>query len=164
MRKPKLFVFFLLACLLRPALAQNPALVIIGVGAIGVWDSEDDEAVVVGAEYRSPRSYFYLSPLAGIVVSDDSSAYAYVGAYHDFKLGSRWVLTPHLSIGAYNEGGGNDLGGTFQFQPAIDLFYRLQNNARVGLTVRHLSNAGIYDENPGTEVVMLLYAIPLGGR
>jgi lipid A 3-O-deacylase len=164
MWKPKLFVFFLLACLVRQTMAQGPALVIIGVGAVGVLERDDEEGAAVGVEYRSPRSYLNLSPMAGFFVSADSSAYAYAGIYHDFKLGSRWVLSPHLSVGAYNEGGGNDLGGTFQFQPGIDLFYRLQSNARLGVTVRHLSNAGIHDKNPGTEVAMLLYAIPLGGR
>jgi len=164
MRSLELLVCLLLASVVRPAAAQDPALILIGVGRIGGWENSDEEAVAVGAEYRSPRSYFYVSPMAGFFVSEDSDAYAYAGIYHDFKLGSRWILTPHLSIGAYHHGSGNDLGGGFQLQPGIDLFYRLASNSRLGVSVRHLSNAGIHDQNPGTELVMLLYAIPLEGR
>jgi len=164
MNKLKLLLPLLLLAFVPCAPAQELPLLVIGVGQIGLLDRDDDEGGVLGLEYRSPRKLLWVSPMGGLLMTRDSAAYAYVGAYHDFRLSSRLLLTPHLSAGLYHSGGGDDLGGGFEFQPGIDLFYRLDSNARVGLTVRHLSNAGIHDTNPGTEVVMLLYAHPLSPR
>lgn len=158
----------LLACVIGPAAAQDRSMIVFGAGAIGVIEHGDrskSTSAVFSAEYRSPRSFFHVSPMAGVLGSTDSDAYVSVGVYHDFTLNPRWILTPHLSIGVYHHGAGNDLGGSFPFfQPGIDLFHRLQNGARVGVSVRHLSNSFTRDRNPGTEMVMLVYGIPLGGR
>lgn len=164
MNKLKAFLALSLLAFAHPVPAQDTPLLIVGIGQIGLLDADDDEAGALGVEYRSPRKFLHVSPMGGFFVTAASAAYAYVGAYHDFMLGSRVVLSPHLSVGLYHTGGGDDLGGAFEFQPGIDLFYRLDSNARVGLTVRHLSNAGIHDNNPGTEVIMLLYAHPMSGR
>ena len=45
----------------------------------------------------------------------------------------------------------------------VVLGLRLGNGWRVGAAFFHLSNAGLFDSNPGTEAVAVTLAIPLGG-
>lgn len=71
------------------------------------------------------------------------------------------MLTPSFAVGAYEDGDGKDLGGTLEFRSAVELSYRLDDRARLGLAFDHISNASIYDDNPGTESLVLMYAIPL---
>ena len=71
------------------------------------------------------------------------------------------VLSPSFSVGGFHEGDGKDLGGAIEFRSALELAYRFENNARLGVQVGHLSNASIYDSNPGEEFVILNYSIPV---
>ena len=50
-----------------------------------------------------------------------------------------------------------DLGYDVEFYSQLRLDYRLASNARVGLGVGHISNAGIGDKNPGAETAYLSY-------
>src|SRR5438045_3439600 len=90
-----------------------------------------------------------------------TSAALYVRPLSDFALAPRWIVTPHFSAGVYGDGTTNDLGGKLEFQSGVDLFYRLDHRWRVGATLRHVSNGGIYDVNPGIETLAILVAIPL---
>jgi hypothetical protein len=116
---------------------------------------------IVSAEYRFGREYFYVSPLVGASMTTDGDFYGHVGLYHDFQLGTNWFLTPHLSVGGYARGSGNNLGSALEFQSGLDLFYRMANDWRIGATIRHLSNAGIGNFNPGTELFMVLLSMPI---
>ena len=49
-----------------------------------------------------------------------------------------------------------------EFRSSLELAYRFDNRARLGLSFYHLSNASLDDNNPGTEVFSLNYSIPLG--
>lgn len=82
--------------------------------------------------------------------------------YTDMRLGEHWTITPAAGIGAYERGGGKDLGGVFQFHLGLDVAYRLQSGSRIGVKLTHISNASIHDDNPGTESLLLTYTIPLG--
>jgi len=71
------------------------------------------------------------------------------------------VLTPSFGVGAYDEGDGKDLGDTIEFRSQVELAYRFDNRSRVGVAFSHISNAGIGDRNPGTEILNVYYAYPL---
>jgi hypothetical protein len=142
----------------HPARADDPDFVAVGVGG---FDVNDDETTFQGRiEYRGERLVF-LKPIAGFMVTGDAGLYGYGGLLVDVYLGRRWVVTPSFAAGAYAEGDGKDLGGTLQFRSAIELAYRLDDRSRLGLAFDHISNAGLYEENPGTESLVLIYAIPL---
>jgi hypothetical protein len=51
--------------------------------------------------------------------------------------------------------GDEDLGGPVQFTHHIGLYYWFLENLSVMARVQHMSNAGIYDQNPGLDMVML---------
>ena len=96
--------------------------------------------------------------------TSDTAFYGYGGFLVDVFFGRRFVLTPSLSAGYYEDGDGRDLGYGLEFRSSIEFSYRFDNRARLGLAFYHLSNANLGDFNPGTEVLSVLYSIPLSSR
>ena len=164
MRKPLLALLLLLVSSAAVAADATPRPNIVfsaGVIAPVHHGSANSSAATLDVSYRWGQQYWYISPLVGGMITADGDGMLYAGGYHDFRLGARWTLTPFLSLAAYHDGGGNNLGGTFQFHWGLDLLYRLDNDWRVGLTARHISNAGIHRNNPGTELLMFVVSMPL---
>jgi hypothetical protein len=85
------------------------------------------------------------------------SLYVYGGFRFDLPLGERWLVSPQWAAGLYYYAGGRDLGGALEFRSGIELSRRLGERSRLGLTLYHLSNAGLYSRNPGTESLLLTY-------
>lgn len=154
-----------------PVAAQESPTLVLGAGASGIWhhNSHVQHTVeTVSIEYRGSRELFStrellkeIKPLVGAFATSDGGVYIHGGAYRDFALAPRWIVTPHFSAGAYGKGSKNDLGGTLEFQSGVDLFYRLDHGWRLGATLRHVSNGGIYDVNPGIETLAVLVSVPL---
>lgn len=160
-------------CLLgRPAVADgafslgsnaDPALLSIGVGSIGNIFASRDEAILFNAEYRAGPNleFLFIRPSLGLIATTDQSIYGYFGLSGDIYFGRRVVLTPQAAVGGYSAGDGQDLGGIVEFKTGVVLSWRFDNRARLGLGVHHISNAGIYDSNPGTELLTLIYSHPI---
>jgi len=147
-----------------PVAAQESALV-FGAGVSGMWHHNthvQHTVEIVSMEYRSDHELLReIKPLVGAFATSDGSGYVHAGAYRDFPFAPRWVVTPHLSVGAYAHGSENNLGGRLEFQSGVDLFYRLDRGWRIGATLRHVSNAGTGDYNPGIETFAVLVSAPL---
>lgn len=139
--------------------ADDPSYVTLGAGAFDIFD--DQTAAEFDVQLRLNRGLWIFLPQAGVFVTSDGAFYGHVGFYSDFDLGSRLVLSPSISVGAYHDGGGKDLGGVIEFRSAIELAYRFDNKSRLGLQFGHLSNAHIYDSNPGEEFLIVNYSIPI---
>jgi hypothetical protein len=60
-----------------------------------------------------------------------------------------------LTLISEDQYGDEDLGGPVQFTHHISLHYWFLENLSVVARVQHMSNAGIYDENPGLDMIML---------
>jgi hypothetical protein len=68
-----------------------------------------------------------------------------------------WRLVGYTGLGHYRPGdGGRELGGPLEFRSGLELSRRLGPRTRLGLSFDHLSNAGIYDHNPGSESLVLV--------
>jgi lipid A 3-O-deacylase len=146
------------------AVAQNgtdPAFFVVGAGAFDFHDNEH-RAAQGEIQYRSDLKLWVFNPMVGFSATTDGSIYAYAGISLDIFFGKRWVLRPSFAPGFYNAGGGKDLGHHLEFRSAIELSYRFEDRSRLGLEVYHRSNAGLGNENPGEESLMLTYAIPIG--
>ena len=114
-------------------------------------------------EYRPEWKFLWeLKPWVGFEVTSDGVLYGAGGILLDVSLGRRLVLTPSFGVGLYADGGGKDLGNTIEFRTQIELGYRLDEGARLGVAFGHISNANLSDVNPGTEVVAIYYHMPLG--
>lgn len=168
------FVFpFLLSLLVLPAaLAADgpftPQELLVSAGAFGV-DSDDEtvaelgvELVTEGVGYRLFGADRRLELAYGVMATAEGSLYAYSGFRFPFQLADRWTLIPQLATGLYEEGDGKDLGGLVEFRSGIELAARVGEGHRLGLMLYHLSNAGLYDSNPGTESVVATWSWSLG--
>lgn len=105
-------------------------------------------------EAYSGTKLWILAPMAGVLVNHDGGVYGWGGASIDVAVGS-FRLTPALGLGGYNEGDSKDLGGVFQFYTGGTVSYVAAPGVRVGITLGHISNAYIHDDNPGEESLLL---------
>ena len=137
--------------------------VAVGAGVFGVVrDDAVGEAAVELRWGRYPLPHLprklRIQPTAGALVNGDRARYAYAGFRLPFEVGSRWTVTPYSGVGAYGRGDGKDLGGTVEFRSGLEVAIALTACSRLGLTFYHLSNATLYDGNPGTESLALVYS------
>ena len=153
----------LLACSILstalPALAQEQ--LTLGVGS---FDVQDKHAKWMGqVEYRGNSLWRNLRPDAGILLTEKGSQYYYIGLGYDFQLdaGNHWLLTPTFAPGYYEDAGGKNLGGHLEFRSGLEAAYQFDDAQRVGIAFHHMSNASIYEHNPGVETLVVQYTLPL---
>ena len=140
-------------------MADDPDFLALGGGWYDWNDNED--AFDFRAEYRSDYKMLGIAkPWVGIEASSDSAIYAVGGVLVDLYFGRRWVFTPSFGAGVYGDGSGKDLGHMVEFRSQLEFGYRFDNRSRVSLAVSHISNAGLGDSNPGTEIATIYYNIP----
>lgn len=156
-----LLVAGLMAALPLPAAADDPDFLTVGIGWYDI-NRQVDEATSFRAEYRSDKKIWIFKPFVGAMGTTDSAFYGFGGVLVDIYFGRRIALTPSFAAGYYKDGNGRELGHEIEFRSSIELSYRFDNRSRLGLAFYHLSNAGIGNNNPGTEVLSLVYSIPLG--
>ncbi|WP_425406564.1 acyloxyacyl hydrolase [Hwanghaeella sp.] len=137
----------------------DPAFIRFGAGYYDINDDED--AGEFHLEYISDLDWWIFTPMVGVMATTDAAAYVYAGIRADIYLGRRWVITPQFAPGLYHDGDGKDLGHIIEFRSGLEVAYRFDDRSRLGLTLYHLSNASLDDNNPGTEVVTLHYSLPM---
>lgn len=131
----------------------------IGAGVFNYREKRDDASLVGRVEARIGKKLFFVGPAIGLLANTEGGLMGYGGIYVDLSF-RRLVFTTVLALGGYHEGDGIDLGGIFQFREEFTLSYQFDNGSRLGVVWAHTSNAGIHDENPGENEVLVTYAIP----
>ena len=58
-----------------------------------------------------------------------------------------------------NNGADTDLGYDVEFYSQLRLEYKLENDAKLGLGISHISNLALGDRNPGAETIYMSYGI-----
>ena len=133
-------------------------------GGVGVFDAFEEfngeRSGAVHLQYRHGQKWKYFGPAAGMMLNADGGLFGYLGAYSEIEAGN-WIATPMAGMGGYRQGDSKDLGGVFQFRLGLGLSYRFQDDSRLGVSVGHISNAGIHDGNPGEEELYFTYTLPL---
>ncbi len=125
------------------------------------FDENAQSSFQLGADYRfKPVLWNIMRPFVGANVDDEGGVMGYGGIMFDFEVADNLYLTPYTSVGLQDEGSGKDLGGPIEFRSGINLEYALPSQARIGLGINHVSNAGIYDRNPGENGISLSLSIP----
>lgn len=161
------------ACLLAPIAAsasaqpsgeappRDPALVVVGAGIAGVLDST---RVGTGfAEYRFGSSWKGVHPWVSITMGSHARYYVAAGALYSFELDRNWRITLSFGPGFYHSRDNFDLGSELEFLSTAEVSRRLPWNHRLGLSFGHISNGGVAEVNPGSEIVKLNYQIPWPG-
>jgi lipid A 3-O-deacylase len=98
-----------------------------------------------------------LRPMGGAAVTTDGAFWGYGGLRADLAAGRRWVVSPSFGVVLYRAGSGKDLGGPVEFRSALEVARRLAGGSRVGLAFYHISNARLYDHNPGSNSLVLTW-------
>lgn len=141
--------------------AGDPDFLSFGVGGFDVI-AHDNTSAAFQLEYASEKRLWIFHPIAGVMLNSDVGGDAYAGVAVDLFFGNRFVVTPSFAPGFYWRGSGKNLGSPIEFRSSIAAAYRFDDRSRLGLEFYHLSNAGIDDHNPGTEVLLLKYSLPFG--
>tara|TARA_Y100000588_G_scaffold230839_1_gene244591 strand:- start:2138 stop:2593 length:456 start_codon:yes stop_codon:yes gene_type:complete len=143
---------------IAPARAEEPDF--FGFSAGGYDVNDDQTAAEFRVEYRSDLRFWRVMPFVGLAGTTDEAIYGFAGLGLNFYLGRRVVIQPNAALVGYHEGNGKDLGGEFQFRTGGEIAWRFDNWSRLGVAFHHISNAGIDDPNPGTELLVLTYSVP----
>jgi hypothetical protein len=142
----------------RVTWADNHSLLTVGVGCVRIFDKDNKFFGSIG--YRPSYRFYKVGPWICFEATD-RDFYLTGGGLLDITLGKHYFLTPSLGVGVYLENDGMHLGSSIEFREAIEISYHFKNDARLGLSFSHVSNAGISKQNPGTEAIMVIYALPL---
>lgn len=142
---------------------EEPSLLVPAAGVFNLF--KDEKSADLQLEWRFKRviyqrSLFTLRPLVGGLVTSKGSLYFFGGFLIDMKLSSRFFFTPTFSPGLYFQGKGKDLGSPVEFRSSVELSFRREGGARLGVQFCHLSNGGFSCKNPGTECLVAFYGIP----
>lgn len=159
MRRSVLPLVFVLLPAAAAARSLESSALALSAGAFNV--SKSEKQVEAGIELRTPLPLWGLAVAAGLYATPDRSVWIFGGLRRDFSLGRGWLVTPAFGISLYSQGEGKDLGGPVEFRSALELAYEWANRTRLALAFYHLSNAGLYDHNPGSNSLILTYSFPL---
>ncbi len=163
MPKMRHFLAPLFASSMLTAPAQATDYLSFNAGQFEALRDNEFDAWQFGLEYRAEYLFYTVRPIIGGFFTDDGATYGYAGFNWDVALiPHRLFLIPNFAVGAYSDGDSKDLGGALEFRSGIELAYQFDNQHQLGVALNHLSNASIYDRNPGTESVIVTYSIPFG--
>ncbi len=140
---------------------DDPAFLSIGVGAYD-FNRKKEKGVEVRAEYRSDIKLGIFKPFVAGAYTSTSQGFIGAGVLIDLYMGRRFVVTPSFAPHYY--WGGNsklDLGHAVEFRSQLEIAYRFDNRARLGVAISHYSNASLADQNPGTETATVYFSVPL---
>lgn len=141
------------------ARSDDPSFITLGAGYYD-FNARDDAAADFRLEYRHGRKLWIFKPWAGFEFTSDGAAYGLAGVLVDVYFGRRLVVTPSFGAGLYHDGDGKDLGSLIEFRSQVEMSYRFNDRSRIGIALSHISNAGITQRNPGTEILNVYYSIP----
>lgn len=104
---------------------------------------------------------FQVRPWAGLEISTRGTVWGGGGVLIDVPVGD-FVLTPSVGVGGYEQGSGRALGSAIEFRSQFEAGYVFADRSRVSVAISHLSNGGFNKHNPGTDALVLQYALPIG--
>jgi hypothetical protein len=154
---------FLLVTLLfiLPLSAHATQYFSLGAGDFDILHASSD-AVDFTGEWRGNPFFNHFLPVIGLEMNTEAGKYGFAGFNYDWEFMPNWILTPSAVAGVWSRGESTHLGGPFEFREGLELDYRLADGIRVGGRFTHMSNADIYEHNPGAETLSAIVSIPFG--
>lgn len=152
-----LLVLAAMTALPVPAAAEQTA----WTAYAGRWGiGKNGETSELGFEIQRPLKYPGFDLIAGLAGTDDQAVWGYLGASYRWEPNGKWRLRPGFAVSFFDQGDGKDLGGVIEFRSSLEATYPVASKLRLGLMVYHLSNAGIYDLNPGANSLVFVIGFP----
>lgn len=153
-------IFWMVCCgssvLAIPVQGQESRSVALSAGVFNFNKAET--AIEGGAELRMPAGHWGLAGVVGLYGNDQRSWWLFAGLRRDFRVIGAWIVTPGFAVTFYEQGDGKDLGGPLEFRSAVEIGYEWGGRSRLALVLYHLSNAGIYERNPGSNSLAVIYS------
>lgn len=169
-----LFLFILSIFISHPAHGQDSTIfadgvLTVGAGAFDVTDGNSltgEGFVSYHFGHRGLRNRFGeffrgVGPMIGLKANTDGGIMGHGSLFLDLRPSRKWVLWPSAGLGGYRKGDSRHLGGVFQFHLGGQIGYRWTERSMLGVSLQHVSNAGLHDANPGADSVFLTYSITL---
>lgn len=128
----------------------------------GAFDLAESSTAEMGVEYRlAPFSLkkVEIVPAFGLSGTSDGGVWLYGGLRYDWELSDHWIVTPSVGVSLFEEGDGKNLGGPIEFRSGLEISYRFHRRSRLGVLFYHLSNARIYDDNPGSNTLNFVWGL-----
>jgi hypothetical protein len=139
--------------------AEDRDWIMLSGGVSGVFDSERNPAVML--DYRFAKQWKSIHPWLGLSWATDGAIFAGGGAVCTITTADgAWAFSVGSGPGYYERHQGEDLGSHLEFCSFAEVAYCLGEH-RVVFRLVHISNGGITERNPGAELLMLGYAMPL---
>jgi len=134
--------------------------IMVSGGVSGVFDSERNPVIML--DFRSAKHWKGVHPWLGLSWATDGAVFAGGGALYTIGTADgAWSFSAGTGPGYYERHQGEDLGSHLEFCSFAEIARRLPGENRVVLRLVHISNGGITERNPGAELLMLGYAMPL---
>lgn len=128
----------------------------------GVYDfHENGRALEFRVEYHPGWKFAWLRPFVGLSGTTKGSVYSYFGLLAKVQITDRLTLVPSAAVGAYEKGNAKDLGHRLEFRTGGEISFRIYDGFRLGVAYHHISNASIGADNPGLELLVATYSVPL---
>ena len=87
---------------------------------------------------------------------EEYAFYVSTGFQREFNPGNGFFIVPSFSVGLYNEfDHGKDMGFPLEFKSEIEFNFITSKNLIVGVTLNHISNAGLGSKNPGSDSIFV---------
>jgi len=146
---------------------ENPNLLVVGMGVYDVLRYNHRYITeLIQLEYKGPdffgQELLKIRPFVALMMNFQASLWMGVGVDFEIFLGKSFVTTLGFGPGFFYQGRGKDLGYPLEIRSSVEFAYLFKSHARLGVQFYHLSNASLSTRrNPGTECLLLFYAIPL---
>lgn len=166
MSSPRLHRFCLLAVVLglwaTPAAhAEETGWIVASAGVFNVGshadESNDGREAELGLEWRGRPKTLRLQPNLGLSAHTGAGGYVFAGLRRDFAVSRRWGISLGFAVSLFEDGDGIDLGGLLEFRSSFEIFANVGEASRIGLDYYHMSNARLYETNPGANSLVLFY-------
>ena len=176
MRLIGLLVLALLALAATPAqAAASPDYISAGFGGYNFDKSDSRRSVDYRLEYQwglsllpriadsfnSVEPFLQVHPTVGFEGNTRGSIYSHGGFNLDIPFLRHGVFTWGEEVGLFDRG--NDargLGSVLQFRSQLELGWKFNNDLRLSGFISHMSNAGIFADNPGAEILGIYVRVP----
>lgn len=128
----------------------------------GYLDTRKCSGAEFQIEYKFGKSFWYgLRPQVTFLWTEFASGFIGCGVGWEIYLSRNILIIPSFAPGIYWRGFGRDLGHPIEFLSGFEIAYEMQNEARIGVQILHVSNAHLSHTNPGFNALTLRLAIPL---